>query len=704
MKIFYFVLIAVITVFCLPVRAATYYMTPEGAGDKSGSSWENAKASPTGAITLISDDIYYLKVGTYEFSNITTEKSHFFQITSDVSNVLIEGGFTGDGLEKSTTEFTILNGDNVKNNDRRFLQVNDKVLTNVAVKGIVFQNRNSASDSQGGAVLTRPGISFEDCVFKNNATAHTSTNQTSGVAVCISESKAGTVNFRRCQFIGNTASTSATSTGAAIGVGALSSSSNVLTVNIDNCLFDGNSAYNGGAIYVKLAIHQVNITNCTFLNNYSSASGSGGAIYVQGGTTTISNSIFLNNKKGTEDDNIYGTVAKSKNLEILSPLGLTVDLSNYPNGVPSSEQLSIPYTINTNYTVPVTASVNNGTPEEANLPYVITVDENKTLALAATPEIPVTITEGTHNNASISGLTGSGMANSTTYPISGTVTADANHHSPYLSINGVYVPVASDGSFTYTANLTSETSFTVIATAYAENILPVSEDTYVNGSNSSENNYTKTQIIVGVGSSSAAFTRRSYLHFDIPTAISSGNYNQAELQLVANVGQNKSGYSRMLIKTVPETLPKVSEMTWAANGEQYGTTFGDVVSPVNAYANKEPAQGTVTTFDCGNVLQYAVDNSLSLQIATLAYGTNHETDESQSNDATIYFNSLENGNASYVPQLVFSYKAPTSLMEINADDAQIRYFNLQGVEVLYPAKGGVYIVKQGAEVKKIIYQ
>ncbi|MDR1809606.1 MAG: hypothetical protein LBR34_04275, partial [Prevotella sp.] len=72
-------------------------------------------------------------------------------------------------------------------------------------------------------------------------------------------------------------------------------------------------------------------------------------------------------------------------------------------------------------------------------------------------------------------------------------------------------------------------------------------------------------------------------------------------------------------------------------------------------------------------------------------------------DGTVFIHSLENGNYAYVPQLIFS--APTSLSEVMPDEsnAPVRYYNLQGVEVAAPTKGAIYIVRQGAKAKKVVY-
>jgi hypothetical protein len=47
--------------------------------------------------------------------------------------------------------------------------------------------------------------------------------------------------------------------------------------------------------------------------------------------------------------------------------------------------------------------------------------------------------------------------------------------------------------------------------------------------------------------------------------------------------------------------------------------------------------------------------------------------------------------------------AATSLQEVTADDnAPVRYYTLQGVEVTAPVKGNIYIVKKGLKVTKLI--
>ena len=50
----------------------------------------------------------------------------------------------------------------------------------------------------------------------------------------------------------------------------------------------------------------------------------------------------------------------------------------------------------------------------------------------------------------------------------------------------------------------------------------------------------------------------------------------------------------------------------------------------------------------------------------------------------------------------FNYTGENAIDGIEADNAAAEYYNLQGVKVANPDKGGMYIVRRGAKVSKEI--
>lgn len=164
----------------------------------------------------------------------------------------------------------------------------------------------NTSKAEGGAIgIDGPqgtvNLSLSDCELSNNGTVYSSGSSQSGGAIFMSAQGGSTnINIARCLFKGNSAdvATPSSSTGNQNGLGGAiyitNSSSGSMALSISNTLFSNNSAYSAGAIYNLGGV--TNLTNVTLNGNQAVGSGgSGGALYVNGGSATIVNSIFWNN-------------------------------------------------------------------------------------------------------------------------------------------------------------------------------------------------------------------------------------------------------------------------------------------------------------------------------------------------------------------------------------------------------------------------
>ncbi|WP_405285109.1 right-handed parallel beta-helix repeat-containing protein [Methanobrevibacter sp.] len=162
------------------------------------------------------------------------------------------------------------------------------------VTNCIFVN-NKATDSYGygGAIYFRGRGNVTNCSFINNSAYQ------EGGAIDFASSYTCTVT--NCNFVNNN---------AARGGSVYIKSKGEVT----NCSFTNNSANRGGAIYCELS-NEIEVTNCNFTGNNAIT---GSAIYFPkyGGTITISNSLFLNNRANVDDNNPLQMVQNGNKIEI----------------------------------------------------------------------------------------------------------------------------------------------------------------------------------------------------------------------------------------------------------------------------------------------------------------------------------------------------------------------------------------------------
>jgi hypothetical protein len=317
--------------------------------------------------------------------------------------------------------------------------------------------------------------------------------------------------------------------------------------------------------------------------------------------------------------------------------------------------------------------------------------------------VTYTIGEGI-SEASVSA--GTIAVNAGTYSL--TFKKAAGYSRVIVLVNGVYTEPQLAGD-TYTLNYTvpAGTPVTIAISAYlfAENVIPVSEDTYVSNKATTTNFSTATTIGVAGDIENNYTNYKGYLYFDLSAIKSSllANYDQVSLKVVYAPGNNSKSFTEVLsVRTVKNEVKAegLSTLTWSNSAEVAST-----------YSGTEIAQGTVEVLGAGNVANQTETIDLTTDVFAalnddgkvwyqLALITASGGSKNDGHLASFY--SLENGNAAYVPQLVFSSSDPTAISAVTVDDnAPVRYFTLQGVEVSAPVKGNLYIVRQGAKAKKL---
>lgn len=269
------------------LSAATYYVTPDGAGQKSGADWDNAMGTAeliAQAAANANGDVYYFAAGTY----YPTAPIVFKTAT----------GATLYGAEEGRT---ILSGD--ANGDKAAsdgdlaqimkFQPNtvDGVTTNlVAINNIDFTGIYAASTSDEATncalYMDNSGMTkVNNCNFYGNKL----TGTRGGSCVVAYRSH---MEYDGCNFYDNATE----ARGSVIRMRSNATTKSFAT--FANCSFYGNTSGDLGApIFVQHAM-QVNIVNCTIANN--SASGRGAAIYINASgeyanALTIIGSTIANN-------------------------------------------------------------------------------------------------------------------------------------------------------------------------------------------------------------------------------------------------------------------------------------------------------------------------------------------------------------------------------------------------------------------------
>ena len=274
------VLLFLATLLMLPTtaaNAAVWYVTPGGAGERSGTSWDTACGTLQAAVDkAASGDEIWVKAGSYTGTGDTG-------VVTLKSGVTLYGGFTGAETARDdrnyTDNVTIINGEDT----RRCVYA----ISGGAVDGFTMTGGKTTSSSTGG---TNGGGMFggtaTNCVFTYN-TASDGAGLYQGTAV-------------NCSFTFNTAS----SEGGGMYQGTATKS-----------IFRNNTAQFGGGMYQGTAINSLFIlnssthicgglyqstsVNCTVAYNSSDNAGSG----LRDGTAT--NCIIWGNTGGSQ---VSGTI------------------------------------------------------------------------------------------------------------------------------------------------------------------------------------------------------------------------------------------------------------------------------------------------------------------------------------------------------------------------------------------------------------
>lgn len=283
-------------VLCASASFATdYYVSVDGSGEKSGSSWENAIAftEMCGKINEYKNgDVFYFQGGTYYVpAKVPTVSNGYSFIGATTGTpTVFSGDVNGDGVANEGDAPSLLfiqlatkNGDTSKH----------FVLKNITFTGAyVNQTRTSALrvDNSGW-------VDVQNCIFDKNISVYSKDNNHGGPACLLERS---TVNFTDCKFTNN----------ESVGRGgAIKLTSDVSTkgyTNLLRCLVSGNKAKTlGSAIFFNHG-QELNIINSVITENVSGTEGEVGAIFSIGAgdnfarQITLINSTVTGNKGGAQ--------------------------------------------------------------------------------------------------------------------------------------------------------------------------------------------------------------------------------------------------------------------------------------------------------------------------------------------------------------------------------------------------------------------
>jgi len=271
----------------------TVYVSSTGAGSSDGTSEQNAYGNFANALLDInSNGDKLIVIGTVTVGAATISDKNF--------------AFTIEGKDATST----ITG---SGGTSRLFTLNQATTIDVTLKDLTFSNYNTTLAGGGVLFSNNAGatVTFDNCIFTGNSVTN---NQGGGVIFFAN----GTLNIIDSSFKNNTSSDEG---------GAISANSG--SISISNSVFESNSAATkGGAIYSGSANFTItgstfyknettgignsdggaafnvgsagstnNLTNCTFYQNTTArANQDYGTIRTDNGDTTVSNSLFYDNK------------------------------------------------------------------------------------------------------------------------------------------------------------------------------------------------------------------------------------------------------------------------------------------------------------------------------------------------------------------------------------------------------------------------
>ena len=245
-----------------------FYVKAGGAGDKNGSSWDNA-ADIAGLKTQLAKNEtkkVYIAAGTY-----STKSAGELKIAA--GNYSIYGGYPADAAGYA---------------------INNR---NIAENEVIFDGGHTA-EVNGGRILVITGgnVSVEAVTFRN---AYSTSTSGSAIVVADAETVFNQCTIRDCKF----ENSSATGVAGVIRISGTSKNT------FNNCIFEGNATNAKGGVFNQYDNAKLDLNNCEF---YSNTSGHYGGVIYTTGELNINACTFGAPGKGNSSESRGGVIAMNK--------------------------------------------------------------------------------------------------------------------------------------------------------------------------------------------------------------------------------------------------------------------------------------------------------------------------------------------------------------------------------------------------------
>ena len=270
-----------------------WFVTPEGAGDKSGTSWDNAMG--------VNELREFIAQPLNEEGAQADNKAHYMARVLDGATINMAAGdyyLAGAGNKEVKVEFSKYE----KQVEITFEGGYPADLTGISKAGRDTTSLISAfTGNQESSIFlfgNQTDITFDGITFKDG-----NQNNVNGGVVCGSAGASGncTLTFNSCRFINN--KNGSGNTGASLFF-------NKCVSVVSNCYFAGNYARNGSAINMAAHPGDCTVANCVFENN--STANTSGAVQNGGKTATFTDCIFKKNKAGSWGGGAFHTGGSAK--------------------------------------------------------------------------------------------------------------------------------------------------------------------------------------------------------------------------------------------------------------------------------------------------------------------------------------------------------------------------------------------------------
>ena len=320
------------------------------------------------SLNLVAQDIIYVAstaVGNMDGTSASNAYGNFGtalgQINSEGDKLVIIGTITSDGANLTTKNFAFtiegLDANSIitgASGNKRLFTINGATSANVTFKDLTFSGNSTTL--AGGSVLFN-NIAGATVTFNNcNLTGNSVTNGAGGGALFFAN---GNLNIIDSSFENNTSSDEAgaifgqsgtiTITNSLFKTNSAATKGGALYANSANFVITGSTFYDnqttnataagGSVLYVAQAASTNSITNCTFFQNTTgSANQDYGTIRTDNGNTTVSNSLFYDNKtnNGTGGPSDWGAGSNgTQTFETSIAQWITTNIDNQDEGTGS---------------------------------------------------------------------------------------------------------------------------------------------------------------------------------------------------------------------------------------------------------------------------------------------------------------------------------------------------------------------------------